>query len=231
MTGTLQGWVASVFRQLEVPAADATLAAEVLAAADLRGIDSHGVARLPTYVAMLQLGAINPRPALSIVRQSASTATVDGDNGLGLVVGPKANDIAMDKAATAGTGWVSVRNTNHYGIAGYYALQAVGRGLIGWSMTNTTAIVAPLWGAEARLGTNPISIGFPAGAEPPIVLDMATSAVAYGKIEIAARKQEHIPQGWAIDSAGNPTLDPGGRARPFGTVGLDVFRGLRGFLG
>ena len=218
----LQQWVSDTFCGLDVPPSDAALAAEVLAAADLRGIDSHGVARLPTYVAMLRLGAINPRPNLTIVRQSASTATVDGDNGLGLVVGPRANEIAIDKASTAGTGWVSVRNTNHYGIAGYYVLQAVARGLIGWSMTNTTAIVAPLWGAEARLGTNPISIGFPAGDEPPIVLDMATSAVAYGKIEIAQRKQQNIPAGWAIDAAGFATIDPqamidGGALLPLGS--------------
>ena len=115
-------------------------------------------------------------------------ATVDGDNGLGLVVGPKANQIAMDKAEQFGSGWVSVSNTNHFGIAGYYPLKALERDLIGWAMTNSTKLVAPLWGAERMLGTNPIAIAFPGFKEPPIVIDMATSAVAYGKIEIALQK-------------------------------------------
>src|SRR5260221_14723023 len=108
------------FRHAGVPEAEARLAADVLSAADLRGIDSHGVARLSTYFDLLEAGRINPRPRLEVVRETASTATVDGDNGLGLVVGPKSNDIAMAKAESAGSGWVSVRNTNHFGIAGYY---------------------------------------------------------------------------------------------------------------
>jgi L-2-hydroxycarboxylate dehydrogenase (NAD+) len=194
----------------------------VLARSDLRGIDSHGVARLRTYYDMLDHGRINPRPRLRILRESASTATVDGDNGLGLVVGPRANQIALDKADEAGSGWVSVCNTNHYGIAGYYVLEALSRGLIGWSMTNTTALVAPLWGAERWLGTNPIAIGFPGNEEPDIVIDMATCAAAYGKVEIARRKGEPIPDGWAIDSQGRETPDPdamvdGGALLPLGS--------------
>src|SRR5689334_15504976 len=169
-----------VFRSLDVPEADARVAADVLSAADRRGIDSHGVARLKTYSDLLSVGRINPRPRIDVVRQTASTATVDGDNGLGLVVGPRANEIALDKAAEAGTGWVAVRNTNHFGIAGYYVLRALDRGMIGWAMTNSTKAVAPLWGAERMLGTNPIAIAFPAHEEPPIVLDMATSAVPLG---------------------------------------------------
>jgi L-2-hydroxycarboxylate dehydrogenase (NAD+) len=211
-----------VFRHLDVPEDDARLAADVLSAADRRGIDSHGVARLRTYVDLLAAGRINPRARLSVVRETASTATVDGDNGLGLVVGPRANEIAMEKAAAAGTGWVAVCNTNHYGIAGYYVLRAVERGMIGWAMTNTTKSVAPLWGAEGMLGTNPIAIGFPAGEEPPVVLDMSTSAVPLGKIEIAVRKGEPIPPGWALDAAGQPTTDPvamtqGGALLPLGS--------------
>ncbi len=210
------------FMHFEVPEADAQLAAEVLAASDLRGIDSHGVARLHTYFDMLDIGRINPMPELKIVRETASTATVDGDNGLGLVVGPKANEIAMDKADEAGTGWVSVCNTNHYGIAGYYVLEALKRDIIGWSMTNTTKLVAPLWGAERMLGTNPISIGFPAMEEPDVVIDMATCAAAYGKIEIANRVDDSIPDGWAIDEAGHVTTDPkamieGGALSPLGS--------------
>jgi L-2-hydroxycarboxylate dehydrogenase (NAD+) len=206
----LRTFCVEVFRHLEVPEADARLAADVLAVADLRGIESHGVARLHTYFDLLKAGRINPRAELRVVRESASTATVDGGNGLGLVVGPRANEIAMDKAAEAGTGWVTVCNTKHYGIAGYYPLRALERGLIGWAMTNSTSIVAPLWGAEGMLGTNPIAIAFPGQDEPPIVIDMATSAAAFGKIEMARRAGKPIPEGWALDRDGHATTDPAG---------------------
>jgi L-2-hydroxycarboxylate dehydrogenase (NAD+) len=211
-----------VFASLGVPDRDARLAADVLNAADLRGIDSHGVARLHTYFDLLSAGRINPRPTLRVIRESASTATVDGDNGLGLVIGPRANEIAMEKAAQAGSGWVAVCNTNHFGIAGYYPLRALERDLIGWAMTNSSAGVAPLWGADRMLGTNPIAIAFPGGEEPAIVIDMATSAVAYGKIEIAHRMGKPIPTGWATDREGHPTNDPqammdGGALLPLGS--------------
>jgi len=211
-----------VFRHFGVPEVDARTASTVLQSADLRGIDSHGVARLHSYFDMLTLGRIDPNAKVTIVRESPSTATVDGGNGLGLVVGPKANAIAMEKALAAGSGWVSVRNTNHFGIAGYYVLQALERDLIGWAMTNTTKLVAPLWGAERMLGTNPIAIAFPGLEEPAIVIDMATTAAAYGKIEIARRAGKPIPTGWAIDRAGATTTDPnamidGGAMLPLGS--------------
>jgi L-2-hydroxycarboxylate dehydrogenase (NAD+) len=218
----LHAFCADVFRHLDVPEEDARLAADVLSSADRRGIDSHGVARLRSYFDLLSAGRINPRARPRIVRETASTATVDGDNGLGLVVGPWANRVAMEKAQGAGTGWVSACNSNHFGIAGYYVLQALERSLIGWAMTNSTPGVAPLWGAERMLGTNPIAIGFPAQDEPPIVLDMSTSAVPLGKIEIAMRKGTSIPRGWAIDRAGQETTDPaamvdGGALLPLGS--------------
>jgi LDH2 family malate/lactate/ureidoglycolate dehydrogenase len=206
----LSEFVVRVFQHFGVAKKDALQAAEVLAAADLRGIDSHGVARLHTYFDMLSLGRINTKPEIKIVCSTPSTATVDGDNGLGLVVGPQANRIAMDMAEKCGSGWVSVCNTNHFGIAGYYVLKALERDLIGWAMTNSTKLVAPLWGAERMLGTNPIAIAFPGKEEPPIVIDMATSATAYGKIEIARRRQEPIPEGWAIDREGRGTTNPNG---------------------
>ena len=211
-----------IFLHFGVPREDANQAADVLASADLRGIDSHGVARLYSYFGMLSEGHINPNPKISIVRSTPSTATVDGDNGLGLVVGPHANRIAMDMAEKSGSGWVSVRNTNHYGIAGYYVLQALKRDLIGWSMTNSTSLVAPLWGAQRMLGTNPIAIAFPGKEEPPIVIDFATSAAAYGKFEIALRKGQPIPAGWGIDREGRGTTNPedtinGGCMLPLGS--------------
>jgi len=211
------------FMHFGVPEADAALAAEVLALSDLRGIDSHGVARLHTYFDMLTLGRINPKPTVKIVRELPATAVVDGDNGLGLVVGPKANIICMDKADAVGSAVVSVSNTNHFGMGGYYPIKALERGLIGWSMTNTTKLVAPLWGAERMLGTNPIAIAFPCNEEPPVVIDLATSATAYGKIEIAKRKGADIPYGWAIDKDGNMATKPeqmveGGALLPLGST-------------
>jgi len=211
-----------IFLHFGVPSQDAAQAADVLACADLRGIDSHGVARLYSYHGMLSEGHINPRAKISIVRSTSSTATVDGDNGLGLVVGPQANRIGMDMAEKAGSGWVSVCNTNHFGIAGYYVLQALQRDLIGWAMTNSTSLVTPLWGMQRMLGTNPIAIAFPGKEEPSIVIDMATCAAAYGKIEIARRKKQAIPLGWGIDNQGRDTTNPddpvnGGCLLPLGS--------------
>lgn len=201
----LRDFVVRVFAKLDIPEDHAHQAAEILTLSDLRGIDSHGVARLRTYVGLLQAGRINPRPQITIVRETASTATIDGDNGLGLVVGPFANDLAMKKAENVGSGWVSVRNSNHYGIAGYYPIQALKRDLIGMSMTNASRIVTPLWGAQGMLGTNPIAIAFPGLEEPPIVIDMATSVVAFGKVEIKKRTNQPLPHGWAIDKTGTIT--------------------------
>src|SRR5438093_2144085 len=206
----LRSFCTEVFIHFGISAADAQQATDVLAKSDLRGIDSHGVARLHTYFEMLELGRINPKPEIKIVREKARVATVDGNNGLGLVVGPKANAIAMEKAEQYGSDWVSVCNTNHFGIANYYPLKALERDLIGWAMTNSTKLVAPLWGAERMLGTNPISIAFPGKEEPAIVIDMATSAAAFGKIEMARRSGDAIPSGWGIDSEGRGTTDPGG---------------------
>lgn len=212
-----------VFMHFGVPEFDAAQAADVLNAADRRGIDSHGVARLKTYYDLLKQERVNPRPNVQVVRHTLSTATVDGDNGLGLVVGPKANRIAIAKADQSGSGWVSVRNTNHFGIAGYYVLEALKSDLIGMAMTNTTKIVTPLWGREKMLGTNPLAIAFPGNEEPPIVIDMATSTVAFGTVEIAKRKSEAMPKGWAIDAKGRDTTDPeeminGGALLPLGSV-------------
>lgn len=206
----LRAFTEAVFRHEGIPEADAALAADVLITADLRGIDSHGMARLPSYIGMLAEGRINPRPEVRVVRETPSTASLDGDNGLGLVVGPRANEIAMEKAERVGSGWVSIGNSNHFGIAGWYVLQALPRELIGWAMTNSPPQVAPLWGAERMLGTNPIAIAFPGAEEPPIVVDLATSAMALGRVEIAERRREPLPAGCAIDGKGRPTTEPAG---------------------
>lgn len=210
-----------VFQWCGVPEEDARLAADVLATADLRGIDTHGVTRLPQYVEMFERGLINPRPRLRVVRETPSTATVDGDNGLGLVVGPRSVRIAMDKADAVGSGSVAVNNSNHFGIGEYYALQGLPRDTIVWAMTNSPPQVAPLWGAEKMLGTNPMAIAFPGGEEPAVVIDVTTSAMAFGKVEHAARKGQPIPEGCAVDRDGRMTTDPremldGGALLPLG---------------
>ncbi|GAA4414438.1 Ldh family oxidoreductase [Nibrella viscosa] len=219
----LRRFTTRVFIHFGVPEDDAVLAADVLAYSDEHGIDSHGIARLKTYVDLLHAGRINPHPEIKIIRGKGSVATVDGDNGLGLVVGPKCMELAMQKAQEHGSGWISVSNTNHYGAAGYYPVMALKEDLIGLSMTNTTKGVAPFNGAEKMLGTNPIAMAFPGLSEPPVLIDFASSAVAYGKVEIASRKGQTMPVGWCIDKDGYATQIPaemmqGGALLPLGST-------------
>ncbi len=180
-------------------------AANVLLSADLRGVDSHGVARLMGYLQLYEKKRINTKPQLSVVHETPSTAVVDGDAGIGLVSGPYAMRLAIEKAKNVGTGWVAVKNSNHYGIAGYHAMMALKANCIGISMTNASPLVAPTFGKERLLGTNPISIAIPAGEEPPFVADMATTTAANGKLEILQRKNESAPLGWLQDKEGRPT--------------------------
>ncbi len=201
---------------------DATLAANVLLSADLRGVDSHGVARLGGYVRLWEKGRLNATPEVKIVHETPSTAVVDGDLGAGLVVAPKAMQIAIEKAKTAGTGWVAVKNSNHYGIAGFHSMMALEHDMIGWSMTNASPLVSPTFSKSKFLGTNPISVSIPADKEPPVVIDMATTPVANGKLEVLQRKGENIPEGWAQDGEGNPSTDAailtkGGAMLPLGS--------------
>ena len=198
------------------------MAADVLIRSDLRGIDSHGVARLTGYVRLWEKGRINTKPNITIVYETPTTATVDGDAGFGLVVAPFAMQLAIKKSEIYGSGWVAVRNSNHFGIAGYHALMAVEKDMIGFAMTNASPLVAPTFSNERMLGTNPMCYAFPAGAYPPVVVDMATSAAANGKLEIAQRSGKKVPEGWIQDAAGNFTTDPhalknGGSLLPLGS--------------
>jgi LDH2 family malate/lactate/ureidoglycolate dehydrogenase len=218
----LRHFTENVFLTLGCPEADAKLAADVLLRSDLRGIDSHGVARLSGYVRLWEKKRINPVPVVKIVHETATTATVDGDAGLGLVVAPFAMNVAIEKAKTYGSGWVSVKNSNHFGIAGYHALLAVEQDMIGISMTNASPLVAPTYSSERLLGTNPMCYAFPAGKYPPVVVDMATAAAANGKLEIAQRANHPIPEGWVQDAAGNNSTNPhqlkeGGSLLPLGS--------------
>lgn len=192
------------------PDQDAELGAKVLLSADLRGVDSHGVARLSGYVRLWEKKRINAKPNVHVSYETPSTAVVDGDGGLGLVVAPFAMQVAIEKAKTAGTGWVSVKNSNHYGIAGYHAMMALEHDMIGISLTNASPLVSPTFSKERMLGTNPISVAIPAKNQPPFVADMATTTAANGKLEILQRKEMDAPLGWVQDADGIQTTDANG---------------------
>lgn len=210
-----------VFAAIGCTGEDALLATKVLLSADLRGVDSHGIARLSGYVRLWEVKRVNATPSVRIIHETPSTATVDGDGGLGLVVAPKAMRIAMGKARQAGTGWVSVQHSNHFGIAGYHAMMALEEDMIGICMTNASPLVAPTFSIERLLGTNPICVAVPANRQPPFVADMATTTAANGKLEILQRKNGVAPLGWIQDKTGKPSTDPhelkvGGALLPLG---------------
>lgn len=203
----LYSFTNSVFIAMGCSTTTAATATKALLAADARGIDSHGVARLSGYVRLWEAGRINPLANIQVVHETPSTAVVDGDAGLGLVVAPHAMQIAIDKARNVGTGWVSVRNSNHFGIAGYHAMMALEHDMIGIAMTNASALVAPTFSTERMLGTNPIAVAIPAGEQPPFVADFATTTAANGKLEILQRKNLETPIGWVQDKDGNESTD------------------------
>ena len=200
----------SILLKIGCPENEATMAADVLLSADLRGVDSHGVARLSGYVRLWEKGRINSRPNVRVVHETPSTAVVDGDGGLGLVVAPHAMQVAIEKAQNVGTGWVAVKNSNHYGIAGYHAMMALEHDMIGISLTNASPLVSPTFSKERLLGTNPIAVAIPAKEQPPFVADMATTTAANGKLEILQRKNLDAPLGWVQDKEGHPTMDSNG---------------------
>ncbi len=203
----LEQFTLQIFRAIGCSDADATMATRVLLSADLRGIDSHGIARLTGYVRLWEVERINARPSIKVLHETPSTAVVDGDRGLGLVVAPFAMKLAIEKAKQVGTGWVSVQNSNHFGIAGIHAMMAMEHDMIGMAMTNASALVAPTFSTERMLGTNPIAVAVPSGEEAPFIADFATTTAANGKLEILQRKQEEAPVGWIQDENGSPTTD------------------------
>jgi LDH2 family malate/lactate/ureidoglycolate dehydrogenase len=210
-----------VFLKIGCSPEHAKLATETLISADLRGIDSHGVARLSGYIRLWEAKRINAIPDIKVIHETPSTAVVDGDSGLGLVVGNYAMDVAIKKAEAVGTGWVSVCNSNHFGIAAHHAMKALEKDMIGIVMTNASALVAPTFSRERMLGTNPICVAVPAGSEPPFVADLATTTAANGKLEILQRTGKDAPLGWIQDSMGQPVSDShalknGGALLPLG---------------
>ena len=210
-----------VFLKIGCNEEDADLATRVLLSADIRGVDSHGIARLSGYVRLWEAKRVNAAPHMKILHETPSTATVDGDSGLGLVVAPRAMRIAIEKARQVGTGWVSVQNSNHFGIAGYHSMMALEEDMIGISMTNASPLVAPTFSIERLLGTNPICVAIPAGEQPSFVADLATTTAANGKLEILQRKNGVAPLGWIQDKTGKASTDPhelkvGGALLPLG---------------
>lgn len=204
----LKAIVAAIFEKMGVESADAHLGADVLVLADLRGVDSHGVSNmLRSYITGYQNGIINPRPNWKVIRETPSTANIDSDRGLGIILAPKAMDLAIDKAKKVGVGMVTMGNARHLGMASYHSMMALEHDMIGVCMTSCPPSVVPTFGAEARLGTNPIAIAVPAKDEPPFVFDAATSSVAGNKVNIARRLGVKMEPGWLADPDGNPIMD------------------------
>lgn len=205
---TLRRFIYDVFVRCGAPEADADICADVIIESDLRGIESHGVGRLKYYYDRMKSGQHQVVTQFEIVKETPTTALVDGHHGLGMVIGTRSMQMAIDKARVTGLGAVAVRNSTHYGIAGYYPSMAVRNGMIGLSVTNTRPSVSPTFGVEPMLGTNPIAFGAPTDEEFPFLFDAATPITQRGKIEVAARAEKPLPEGWVIDQNGQPIVDP-----------------------
>lgn len=204
----LMEFCTGVFEKLGVPDEDACIVSDAIVGSNLRGVDTHGVIRMLVYSAKLKGGFVNPRPNLRSLRETKGTALIDGDNGCGQVVGYRAMETAIHKAREVGVSCVSVRNSNHFGTGAHYSMMALPQDMIGLAFTNASAQIAPTGGAEKILGNNPWSVAVPAGKHFPVVLDMANSVVARGKIRMAAKEGRPIPPAWAVNKDGEPTTDP-----------------------
>jgi L-2-hydroxycarboxylate dehydrogenase (NAD+) len=205
----LQRFIQSAFISQGLPEADAAQVARLMSEADLQGSDGHGVIRLPQYIKRIQAGGINKHPDIRVVQERAAMAVVDGDNGMGHLVVSRAVDIAIEKARTCGVAWVGTRFSNHAGPASLYARRPLEHDMLGLYFAVGNANHLPPWGGtDMLLSTNPIAAGIPTAEEPPVVLDMATTVAAYGKVKAKAKRGEQMPPGWMIDRQGQPLLDP-----------------------
>ncbi len=222
----LKNFVCAILTKVDIDPADAAIVADVLVASDLRGIESHGVARLESYyVSRLRKGQIEAHPSIETVRETGTSILVDAGNGLGHPVANRTMEKVIGKAREHGAAFGAVRNSNHFGIAGYYAMMGLEHDLVGMSSTNTVRYGAPTYGRDIMLGTNPFAYAIPAGSEPAFVLDFATTTVPRGKLEVYARKNKPLKRGWAIDAGGSETLDAQaalkGALLPLGGLGVD----------
>jgi len=205
---SLENFMIDVFKGIGVPEEDARICADVLITSDKRGIDSHGIGRLkPIYYDRIKAGIQSPKTDIEIVKNGPTTAVIDGHNGMGQVIAKKSMAMAIEKAKKMGLGMVAVRNSTHYGIAGYYSLMAIEEGMIGITGTNARPSIAPTFGIENMLGTNPLTFGMPSDEEFPFVLDCATSITQRGKIEFYDRAEKEIPPGWVIGQDGKARTD------------------------
>jgi len=205
----LQRFIQSALLSQGLPEADAERVAALMTEADLQGSDGHGVIRLPQYIKRIQAGGINKTPQIRVVQERAAMAVVHGDNGMGHLVVSRAVDIAIQKARECGVAWVGTRHSNHAGPASLYARRPLQHDMLGLYFAVGNANHLPPWGGmDMLLSTNPIAAGIPAGEEPPVVLDMATTVAAYGKVKAKAKRGEQMPVGWMIDRQGQPLLDP-----------------------
>src|SRR3954468_355342 len=205
----LTAFIKRAFEAAGLPGSDADILAGLMVEADLRGSDTHGVIRLPLYLRRLKAGGVNPRPNIRIVQEKPATALVDGDNGMGHLVMRFAAMTAIEKARHAGAGWVGARMSNHAGPAALYAMMPLAHDMIGLYLAVGSNNHLPPWGAlENLLGTNPIAVAIPAQEEPPIVLDMAPTVAAFGKVRLKAQRGEEMPIGWMIGRDGKPLTDP-----------------------
>lgn len=229
----LKDYCVRFFTRMDVPEQDALTAADILVAADMRGVESHGLIRLNSYYGnRIRQGLVDPRSPFRTISETPTTLLVDGGNGLGMVAAKHTMEQCIRKAQDSNICFAVVRSSNHYGIAGYYAMMALQYGMIGISLTNSQPLVAPTYGRKAVLGTNPIAVAVPAGNERPYVLDMATSIVPVGRITVYDKARKPIPAGWGIDRDGQVTTDPsavltGGALMPLG--GIDIMRGYKGY--
>jgi L-2-hydroxycarboxylate dehydrogenase (NAD+) len=234
----VKDFMMDVFQGLGVPPEDAHICADVLIASDLRGIESHGVARLKYYYDRIQAGVQFTQTEMEVVRETETTALVDGHHGMGHVIAYRSMRMAIEKARQYGLGAVAVRNGTHFGIAGYYPLMAAQEGMMGLTVTNARPAIAPTFGTEPMLGTNPIAFAAPSDMPFPFCFDGATSITQRGKIEVAARAEKPVPEGWVIDAEGGPATDPDqiladlGKATaallPLGGAG-ELFAGYKGY--
>lgn len=213
-------WATQVLKKVSMPESDAKTTATILVKADLRGIETHGLSRLPIYVKRIQKGGINPKPNFKILKETQTTTLIDADGAMGQVAGKFAMSKAIEKAKDTSVGISSVRNGNHFGIVAHYLEMAINNNMFGLATTNTSPLLAPFGGRKAILGTNPIAFGFPGGKFYPVILDMASSVTSRGRIKLAQLNNEKIPLTWAVDERGIPTDDPNealkGALLPFG---------------